>query len=193
VRIPAPARARSFIAPAYALVLALLVTAPLLAPGYLLLRDAVATPRSYLSDSAMGLSEAAPRALPQDFVVALATGLVDGGLVVKVLLVTGLFLAGWGAARLAATVVPDAGVAGQFVAVTIAIWNPYIAERLLQGHWSLVVGYACLPWIATTMRSPIAPCREPAPRAPTSRAARATINMADIPKIRPNTRWSSIG
>ena len=123
----------------------------LLAPGYLLFRDAVATPRSYLSDSALGLSEAAPRALPQDFVVALATGLVDGGLVVKMLLVTGLFLAGWGAARLAATVVPDAGVAGQFVAVTIAIWNPYIAERLLQGHWSLVVGYGCLPWVATTM------------------------------------------
>ena len=119
MRIPAPARARSLIAPAYALVLALLVTAPLLAPGYLLLRDAVATPRSYLSDSALGLSEAAPRALPQDFVVALATGLVDGGLVVKMLLVTGLFLAGWGAARLAATVVPDAGVAGQFVAVTM--------------------------------------------------------------------------
>jgi len=147
VRIPAPTRARSFIAPAYALVLALLVAAPLLAPGYLLLRDAVATPRSYLSDSAIGLSQAAPRALPQDFVVALATGLVDGGLVVKVLLVTGLFLAGWGAARLAATVVPDAGVAGQVVAVTIAIWNPYIAERLLQGHWSLVVGYAaCRGW-----------------------------------------------
>ena len=151
MRIPAPARARSFIAPAYALVLALLVTAPLLAPGYLLFRDAVATPRSYLSDSALGLSEAAPRALPQDFVVALATGLVDGGLMVKMLLVTGLFLAGWGAARLAATAVPDAGLAGQFVAVTIAIWNPYIAERLLQGHWSLVVGYGCLPWVATTM------------------------------------------
>ena len=90
--------------PAYALVLALLVTAPLLAPGYLLLRDAVSTPRSYLSDSALGLSEAAPRALPQDFFVALATELVDGGVVVKALLVAGLFLAGWGSARLAATV-----------------------------------------------------------------------------------------
>jgi hypothetical protein len=133
------------------LVLALSVTAPLLAPGYLLLRDAVSTPRSYLSDAALGLSEAAPRAVPQDFFVALASGLVDGGVVVKALLVIGLFLAGWGAARLAATVVPDAGVAGQLTAATIAIWNPYIAERLLQGHWSLVVGYACLPWVATTM------------------------------------------
>jgi hypothetical protein len=138
-------------APAYALVLALLVTAPLLAPGYLLLRDAVSTPRSYLSDSALGLSEAAPRALPQDFVVAMATVLVDGGVVVKALLVLGLFLAGWGAARLVAVVLPEAGLAGQFVAVTIAIWNPYVAERLLQGHWSLMVGYGCLPWVATTM------------------------------------------
>jgi hypothetical protein len=132
-------------------VLALLVTAPLLSPGYLLLRDAVSTPRSYLSDAALGLSEAAPRALPQDFAIGLATALVDGGLVVKALLVTGLFLAGWGAARLAAVVVPEAGTAGQLVAVTIAAWNPYVAERLLQGHWSLVVGYGCLPWVATTM------------------------------------------
>jgi len=132
-------------------VLALIVTAPLLAPGYLLLRDAVSTPRSFLSDSALGLSEAAPRALPQDFVVALASGLIDGGVVVKTLLVTGLFLAGWGAARLTATVVPDAGMAGQFVAATIAVWNPYVAERLLQGHWSLLVGYGCLPWVAAAM------------------------------------------
>ena len=131
--------------------LTLLVTAPLLAPGYLMLRDAVSTPRSYLSDAALGLSEAAPRAVPQDFFVALASGVIDGGMVVKALLVIGLFLAGWGAARLAAMIVPDAGVAGQLIAATIAIWNPYVAERLLQGHWSLLVGYACLPWVATTM------------------------------------------
>jgi hypothetical protein len=137
--------------PAYALALSLLVLAPLLAPGYLLLRDAVSTPRSYLSDAALGLSDAAPRAVPQDFAVALASHVVDGGVVVKVLLVAGLWLAGWGCARLAAAVVPDAGLPGQFVAATLAIWNPYVAERLLQGHWSLLVGYGCLPWVATTM------------------------------------------
>ena len=135
----------------YALALSLVVTAPLLAPGYLLLRDAVSTPRSYLSDSALGLTEAAPRALPQDFTVALASSVLDGGVVVKILLVAGLWLAGWGAARLTATVLPETGLAGQCVAVTIAIWNPYVAERLLQGHWSLLVGYGCLPWVATAM------------------------------------------
>ena len=124
------------------------MTAPLLAPGYLLLRDAVSTPRSYLTDSALGLSQAAPRALPQDYAVALASSVLDGGIVVKALLIIGLWLAGWGAARLVSTVLPDAGIAGQCVAATIAIWNPYVAERLLQGHWSLLVGYGCLPWVA---------------------------------------------
>jgi hypothetical protein len=141
--------------PGYALVLALLVVAPLLRPGYLLLRDAVSTPRSYLSDAALGLTSP-PRATPQDFAVALASHLIDGGIVVKALLVLGLWLAGWGAARLVAAAVPCAGTSGQLVAITLAIWNPYVAERLLQGHWSLLVGYGCLPWVATavlTLRS----------------------------------------
>lgn len=137
--------------PAYALALALMVAAPLLAPGYLLLRDAVSTPKAYLTDAALGLTEAAPRALPQDFFVAVASHVVDGGVVVKLLLVTGLWLAGWGAARLADLVVPAGGLAGQFVAATLAVWNPYVAERLLQGHWSLLVGYGCLPWVAAAV------------------------------------------
>jgi hypothetical protein len=136
--------------PGYALLLALLVVGPVLKPGYLLLRDAVSTPRSYLSDAALGLTSA-PRATPQDFAVALASHVVDGGVVVKALLVGGLWLAGWGAARLVATALPGAGAGGQFVAITLAIWNPYVAERILQGHWSLLVGYGCLPWAATAM------------------------------------------
>ncbi|OBG92918.1 hypothetical protein A5697_06100 [Mycobacterium sp. E3251] len=136
--------------PGYALVLALLVVGPLLKPGYLLLRDAVSTPRSFLSDTALGLTSA-PRATPQDFAVALASHVLDGGVVVKALLILGLWLAGWGAAQLVATALPDAGVAGQLVATTLAIWNPYVAERLLQGHWSLLVGYGCLPWVAAAM------------------------------------------
>ncbi|UXA20479.1 hypothetical protein [Mycobacterium sp. SMC-4] len=138
-------------APGYALALTLAVTAPLAAPGYLLLRDAVSTPRSYLSDTALGLSEAAPRALPQDFAIALASAVFDGGIVVKLLLIAGLWAAGWGAARLVARLLPEAGIAGQCVAVTVAIWNPYVAERLLQGHWSLLVGYGCLPWVAVVV------------------------------------------
>jgi hypothetical protein len=143
--------ARGFLAPGYALAATLAITAPLLAPGYLLLRDAVSTPRSYLSDDALGLSESAPRAVPQDFAVSIASSTLDGGVVVKALLILGLFLGGWGAARLVALVLPEAGLGGEFVAATIAVWNPYVAERLLQGHWSLLVGYGCLPWVASAM------------------------------------------
>lgn len=95
------------------------------------------------------MSEAAPRALPQDFFLAVFSPVVDGGVLVKALLILGLWFAGWGAARLAAAVL-DAGIGGQLVAVTVAVWNPYVAERLLQGHWSLLVGYGCLPWVAAS-------------------------------------------
>ncbi|MGV0749666.1 hypothetical protein [Mycolicibacter minnesotensis] len=144
-------RARRWVAPCYALGLTLLILAPLLRPGYLLLRDAVSTPRSYLTGAALGLGEAAPRAVPQDFAIAVASRLFDGGTVVKALLFVGLWLAGCGAARLVAIVLPEAGLPGQLVAITMAIWNPYVAERLLQGHWSLLVGYGCLPWVAAAM------------------------------------------
>ncbi|WP_207563467.1 hypothetical protein [Mycolicibacterium insubricum] len=143
-------RARRRAVPCYALLLSLLITAPLLAPGYLLLRDAVSTPRSWLSDTALGLSESAARAVPQDFAVALGSAVLDGGVLVKALLILGLWLAGWGAARLAADLV-DAGLPGQFLAATVAIWNPYVAERLLQGHWSLLLGFGCLPWVAVSV------------------------------------------
>lgn len=142
--------ARSVV-PGYALALTLAVTAPLLRPGYLLIRDAVSTPRSYLTDGAIGLGEAAPRAVPQDFAVAVLSAAVDGGAVVKILLIAALFLAGWGAGLLARRLLPEAGLPGQFVAVTVAIWNPYVAERLLQGHWSLLLGYGCLPWVAASV------------------------------------------
>ncbi|MFF7938559.1 hypothetical protein ACFZC5_02530 [Nocardia gamkensis] len=126
---------------------ALLVTAPLLGPGYLLLRDAVSTPRSYPTDSALGLGDAAPRAVPQDALLAVLSAFVDGGLLVKAILVVALWAAAYGAAALARELL-RVSLGPQLVAATVALWNPYVAERLLQGHWSLLAGYAALPWTA---------------------------------------------
>lgn len=126
---------------------ALLVTAPLLRPGYLLLRDAVSTPRSYPTDSALGLGDAAPRAVPQDALLAVLSAFVDGGLLVKAILVVALWAGAYGAAALARELL-RASLGAQLVAATVALWNPYVAERLLQGHWSLLAGYAALPWTA---------------------------------------------
>lgn len=131
----------------YSLVLAVLILGPLLGPGYLLLRDAVSTPRSYVTDSALGLADAAARAVPQDWLIAVLSSVVDGGVVVKAILVAALWLAGWGAARMVAVLLPGVGLGPQLVASTVMLWNPYVAERLLQGHWSLFTGYAALPWV----------------------------------------------
>ncbi|MGU3584279.1 hypothetical protein ACLBYD_14000 [Rhodococcus sp. C26F] len=131
----------------WSLVLTVAVLGPfLVSPGYLLFRDAVSTPRSFLTDSALGLSDAAARAVPQDALLAWVSTVVDGGVAVTALLVASLWAAGWGAARLVAVVLPTSGTGARLVAATVAIWNPYVAERLLQGHWSLLAGYAALSW-----------------------------------------------
>ncbi|TQF69153.1 hypothetical protein FK531_10320 [Rhodococcus spelaei] len=135
----------------YSLALAMLILGPLLGPGHLLLRDAVSTPRSYLTDSALGLTDAAARAVPQDALLAVLSPVLDGGLVVKAILLAALWLAGWGAARMVATLLPTAGLGAQLLASTVTLWNPYVAERLLQGHWSLLTGYAALPWTVLAM------------------------------------------
>ncbi|MFD8243807.1 hypothetical protein [Nocardia sp. NPDC059691] len=139
-------RTRAVVA-AYSAAGALLVAGPLLAPGYLLLRDAVSTPRNYPTDAALGLGDAAPRAVPQDALLAALTSFADGGLVVKAILLVALWAAAYGAATLARELL-RASLGPQLVAATVALWNPYVAERLLQGHWSLLAGYAALPWTA---------------------------------------------
>ncbi|MFC7957578.1 hypothetical protein [Rhodococcoides kroppenstedtii] len=128
--------------------------------GHLLLRDGVTTPRSHLTDSALGLGEGAARAVPQDAVVAVASSVIDGGALVVGILLLALTGAGVGAGVLVARLLDTTAAAPRMVAATVAIWNPYVAERLLQGHWSLLVGYAALPWTvvaAAALRREIGP------------------------------------
>lgn len=146
MRVVSNSRARAWVA-GYCALLTLVIIGPLAGSGYLLLRDAVSTPRSYLTDSALGLGAAAPRAVPQDALLAVLSPVIDGGILVKAILVVALWAAGYGAAALARRFV-DASLPAQLVAATLALWNPFVAERLLQGHWSLLAGYAALPWTA---------------------------------------------
>ncbi|MGW6697633.1 hypothetical protein [Nocardia sp. NPDC055049] len=139
-------RARALVA-GYCALLTMIIVGPLAGSGYLLLRDAVSTPRSFLTDSALGVGAAAPRAVPQDAVLAVLSPVIDGGILVKAILIVALWSAGYGAAVLARRLV-SASTGAQLVAATLALWNPYVAERLLQGHWSLLAGYAALPWTA---------------------------------------------
>lgn len=126
---------------AWVVVLTVVVLAPALRPGYVLRGDMVATPQQYLVPDALGVGSAVPRAVPMDAVLAVLTSVVDGAIVQKAFLVAGLLLAGFGAARL----VPG-GRALAAGAATLMIWNPFVAERLLMGHWALLLAYGAVPW-----------------------------------------------
>lgn len=131
-----------------AVAVALLVTGPALGPGFVLLRDMVFVPRQDLDLDALGLGGALPRAVPVDAVMAVLTSVVPGELVQKLLLVALVYAAVLGAARLVPAG-PDGGrglAAG--VAGLVYGWSPYLAERLLLGHWTHLLAFAALPWIA---------------------------------------------
>ncbi len=137
---------RSLPVVAWVLVLTGVILVPLVRPGYALLRDMVFTPRQTWTDDAWGAGPAVPRAVPVDALVAALTTVVDGAVVQRVSLVAALVLAGLGAARL----VPGGRLAS-CGAATLMVWNPYVAERLLMGHWSLLLGYAALPWLVSAL------------------------------------------
>jgi hypothetical protein len=135
------------VAPVAGVLLAVVVLAPALAPGQLLLRDMVSSPRSYPTDSALGLGGAAPRAVPQDVVMAGLSRVVDGSVPVRAALLVALVAVGSGAALLVRRVLGRVAVGPELVATTVAVWNPLVAERLLQGQWSLLLGVGVLPWV----------------------------------------------
>lgn len=119
------------------------VLAPLALPGYVLRYDMVFVPRQPLGWEVIAPASALPRAVPQDAVVALASQLVPGWLLQRLVLVAIVYLAALGAARLVPT--ERAGV--RVVAALGYAWTPYLAERLLIGQWGLLVAYAALPWL----------------------------------------------
>lgn len=128
---------------AWVVVLALLINAPLLGPGFVLSYDLVFTPRQDLLPASLGLDGGFPRAVPQDAVVAVLTTLVPGMLLEKAILLSIPVLAGLGMLRLL-TDVP--ALSARLVAATLAAWSPFVAERLVIGHWGLLLAYAMAPW-----------------------------------------------
>jgi hypothetical protein len=125
-------------------VLALLALGPLLGRGYVLTYDMVFVPRLELTRGLLGLDTAVARAVPADLLVALASRLVPADLVQKLIL-AGVFV---GAAAGAASLVPSRSLPARAAAAALYAWNPFLYERLVMGHWGLLVSYAALPWVA---------------------------------------------
>ncbi len=131
----------------WAVILPLLLLGPALGTGYVLSYDMVWVPDLALRSDFLGWGTALPRAVPSDAVVAVLDELFPGMLLQKVVLYGGLVLAGLGCARLVGQF-----TLGGLVAVSFAIWNPFVIERLWIGHWPVLLGYAVVPWLVLAGR-----------------------------------------
>ena len=134
---------RDWLVRGWAVALAVLLLGPALGFGYALSYDMVWVPDLALRPEFLGLGSGLPRAVPSDAVVAVLDEVVPGMLLQKVVLLGSLVAAGLGAARLA----PATSLVARLAAVSLVEWNPFVAERLLMGHWPVLVGYAVLPWL----------------------------------------------
>ena len=154
---PAPASRRPgapVVAGPVAAVVGTLVAVALLVRGSLgdglyLFRDFVGVPAPAAPDGLLPPTSAALRAWPLDGVTWALSGLVPVGLQQAAILVGALLLAGLGTGLLVARWGPAPAVAASW----LAVWNPYVAERLLLGQPPTLLGYACLPWVALVVRS----------------------------------------
>jgi hypothetical protein len=116
---------------------------PLSWAGYPLGHDLVFTPRQPLGLDSVGVSSAAPRAVPVDALVALAEKLLDGAVVGRLALVLPVVAAGTGVAAL----LGRRALPARLAALSVAVWNPYVVERLALGQWALLWAYAAVPWV----------------------------------------------
>lgn len=123
----------------------LLILGPALAPGYVWLYDMIFVPHLALSDHTLGIDGSVPRAVPTDAVVGVLSSVLPGSLVQKLVLVGIFVVAGAGAARWCGSRL------GAATAALAMCWNPFVAERLVIGHWSFLIGFATLPWIVAAI------------------------------------------
>lgn len=130
-----------------ALMLAVLLPL-LLGQGYWLVGDMVFVPEQPWKPAWLGLDGSLPRAVPMDALVSVASQLVPGSVLQRVLLAGGLVLGGAGVGL----VVREHAWYARAAAITLFLWNPWVLERLLIGQWAILLGYLTLPWVALAAR-----------------------------------------
>lgn len=133
---------------AWAVFLVGALTFPLLARGDLALRDMLVLDSPALSAQAFGFGDLPARNAPQDGVLALVGVLIDASWFARLLILAGAAGGAAGAWWLTHVVHPRASAWAVAAAMTVAVWNPFAVERLLQGHWSLVIAAWLLPLVA---------------------------------------------
>lgn len=148
-RSPRPSIPTGLVADAWALALAVVLAHRMLfGSGYGLARDMVFSPQQPLTPEVLGLGSGSARAVPLDAVVGVLEHVVDGTWVGRFAIVAFLALAGCGARRL----VKAWSLPSQLLTAGLAVWNPFVIERLALGQWALLSSYAALPWLIRAVR-----------------------------------------
>jgi hypothetical protein len=130
------------------------VLAPLLARGYVLSYDMVWVPHLDLDRVELwGLGTGLPRAVPSDAAAALLGQVLPAAVVQRLVLFLALFLLATGVARL----LRDRRLAAQLAGATFAVWNPYVAERLVLGQWPMLLALAAFPWLVWALHDKAGP------------------------------------
>lgn len=142
-RMPGPVAAlRRYATPlALAVALAAIVLGPAIGPGLILAYDLGWSPDPRLTPFVTGTGTVAPRAVPSDTVVVLLGLALGAPAAQSVVLLTVVVLAGLGPLVLVRHLRPGIGGLAQAAAVVAGMWNPFVAERLAIGQWTIVLGY----------------------------------------------------
>jgi hypothetical protein len=131
-----------------ALVVTAVVCGRSLGRGLYLYRDFVTVPEPAWSPATWG-DGPAPRAVPLDAVMTALSGAVSTGVQQQAMLTGAVFLAGLGIAVL----LRRWGLAAMVTGAVLAMWNPYVAERLLVGQPPTLLAYSMTPWLLAVVLS----------------------------------------
>lgn len=98
-----------------------------------------------LTRASLGFGDLPARNVPQDALLGI---LPRPMLAVRVIMVGAAAAAAWAGWQLGRSTF------GRAAAMTVAVWNPFVVERLLQGQWSLVAAAWLLPAVALCWSRP---------------------------------------
>ncbi|NNM44797.1 hypothetical protein [Knoellia koreensis] len=120
--------------------------------GVFLYRDFVTVPDPVVGAATWGAPGSPPRSAPLDAVVVALAPVLPPGVQQQVMLVGALVLAGLGTALL----VRSWGLAAMVPSAVVAMWNPFVVERLLLGQPPTLLAYSMTPWLILAVRSRLA-------------------------------------
>jgi hypothetical protein len=138
----APITLRRIITPATYALLSLAIVGPWLHPGYIFALDMVFTPHLRM-----------PETLSSSYLfhafLHVVNYVLPSNLIQKLLLFALFFLSGLGMHRLARQL--SAGRAGAYIAGVCYAVNPFVYDRLMTGQYSVLLGYALLPFFVRSL------------------------------------------